>query len=644
MMKNSNLFSVGNVLRALLAALAIVGTTSVTAEKTKRPLKAELKVREHIIQVALAKREADLIVTNATVLNVFTSEWLPAQDIVIGQGRIAWVGTSGKWPGKAKEKIDASGMYIVPGFGESHKHIESSYLTPEYEAALVIPHGNTWTVEGSHEMSNVIGNHNADFWLRAEDAGSPLKIFPAIGSATPPTEYERAGGYYGYKEMRDFMESDIRVVALGEVMDWTAVITPGTEGNKRIWEMIEATWEMRGVVEGHGSGLRDIHSINAFAAAGLSSDHEVRQMEEGLEKLRRGVFLEVRVDTVRTLFPYLIEQGLKDWSNVSVTTDDRDVHATQQLGSMDFNIRTAIEAGVPPEIAYGLGSYNTARHFNIDHLVGAVAPGRYADLVFISDIEKVTIEKVIANGLVASEKKKYLLDIPKVAYPEWVKKTMNVGRTLVAKDFEISAPKSDDGSPRKTANVALMRPFYFDFDFMRGELPVVDGKVVVQPEQGINKVAVVDRYHGTAAVSKMFWKHTGPITPGSALASSQMHDIHNIWALGNDDAAMALAANTVAEMQGGWALVKEGKVVATVKLEIGGLVSQRPVDEVAAEVEALHAAADTMEWVMSPGLPDRMRFAFLTASPWKWQLVAPYEGNEGGFVNVTTGETHPVVW
>ena len=142
----------------------------------------------------------------------------------------------------------------------------------------------------------------------------------------------------------------------------------------------------------------------------------------------------------------------------------------------------------------------------------------------------------------------------------------------------------------------------------------------------------------------MFWRDVGPITPGSALASSQMHDIHNIWTVGNDDAAMALAVNTVANQHGGWALVSQGKVVATVELDIAGLMTARPVDEVAAEVEALLDAADEMEWIGAPGLPERMRFAFLTASPWKWQLVAPYEGNPSGFVNVTNGETHPVVW
>jgi adenine deaminase len=599
----------------------------------------EVADRQQLIPVALGKADADVIVRNATILNVFTQEWVKHQDIVISGKRIAWVGNTNNWPGKAKRIIDASQFTIVPGFGESHKHIESSYLSPEYEAALVVQFGNTWTMEGTHEMSNVIGDRNVDFWLAAEKAGSPLKIFPSIGSATPPTEYEHSGGYYGFKEMDTFLHQDLRVASIDEVMDWSSVITPGTQGHQRIWEMIEATWANRATVEGHGSGLLTIEEINAFAAAGLSSDHEVRENEEGLEKLRRGIFLEVRLETIRTLFPYLLKKGITDWSNISVTTDDRDVDATLQLGSMDVNIRTAIQAGVPPKVAYALGSYNTARHFKIDHLVGSIAPGRYADLVFLSDVDKVEIAKVMANGKIASEGRRYLLTIPKIDYPEWAHNTMNVGRKLRASDFTIYAPKG-----KKEVNVALMQPFYFAPDFIKGKLPVNQGQVKAAPEKGINKVAVVDRYHGTAATSKMFWQGVGPVTPNTALASSQMHDIHNIWVLGNNDEAMALAANTVAEMQGGWALVSEGKVVAKIRLELGGLVSQRPVDVVAAEVEAMHQAADKLKWIGKPGLPDRMRFAFLTASPWKWQLVAPYKGNLGGFVNVTTGEIHPIVW
>lgn len=602
--------------------------------------KSEVTTRQHLTQVALGREPADLIIQNVTLLNVFTQEWLPAQDIVVAAQRIAWVGDTATWPGEAKSIHDAAGLWAVPGFGESHKHIESSYLTPEYEAALVIPHGNTWTIEGSHEISNVVGNRNAEFWLKAEELGSTLKIFPAIGSATPPTVYESGGGYYGYKEMSDFLQYSPRVVALGEVMDWSAVINSDNGGHQRIWEMIEATYDHRGVVEGHGMNLTSQTDISAFAAAGLASDHEVRLADEGIEKLRRGVFLEIKHAGMDSLFPKLLEMGLNDWSNISVTTDDRDVFATLQLGSMDYNIRSAIELGVPVEIAYQLGSYNTARHFNIDHLVGAIAPGRYADVVLLTDPKTVAISKVFANGKLAAVEGEYQLPIPQIDYPEWAVDTMNVGKVLTAEDFEIVAPEG-----RSSVKAAILQPFWFAPTFMTKELPVSpSGTVEANPAEKLIKVAMVDRYHGTAAVSKMIWQNVGPITPNSALASSQSHDLHNIWAMGNDDAAMALAANTVAKLGGGWVLVSGGKVAATVKLDIGGLMTARPVTEVAAEMENLHRAADAMEWINATGLPERMRFAFLTAAPWKWQLVAPYEGNPSGFVNVTTGETHPIIW
>ena len=613
------------------------------AKGVTQALDAEVEIRQQLIQVALARQDADLIIRGATVLNAFTAAWMANQDIVIHGKRIAWVGPAKQWTGTAKKVVDASGLWAVPGFGESHKHIESSYLTPEYEAALVIPGGNTWTVEGSHELSNVVGMKNVEFWVTAEDAGSPLKIFPAIGSATPPTVYEKAGGYYGYKEMRTFLEEDLRVVALGEVMDWPAVSNPDAEGNERIWGMMKATWEQRAVIEGHGAGLTSLNDINAFAAAGLSSDHEVRGAQEGIEKLQRGVFLEIRADTARLFFPMLLKAGIKDWSNISITTDDRDVAATMALGAMDYNVRNAINSGAPPEQAFLMASYNTARHFNIDHLVGAIAPGRYADVVLLSDVDSVEIDRVYANGRLAAQTLDgdygYTLPIPQIEYPAWSQNTMNVGKRVQAEDFVIKAPAG-----ATTVTAALMEPFYFANTFPTGELPVVDGLIHADSTNGISKVAVVDRYAGTGAVAKMFWKNVGPITPRSALASSQMHDIHNIWVLGNDDEAMALAANAVADMQGGWALVSDGEVVATVALDIAGLMTARPVAEVAAEVEGLNAAADRMRWIGGGGLPERMRFAFLTASPWQWQLVAPYAGNPVGFVNVTTGETHPVIW
>lgn len=196
---------------------------------------------------------------------------------------------------------------------------------------------------------------------------------------------------------------------------------------------------------------------------------------------------------------------------------------------------------------------------------------------------------------------------------------------------------------RATVTAAIQRPFYTDPEQAYAELPVVDGIVQRAPERDLTKVATVDRYHGNAAVGKMFWTGLGPKTPDSALACSVSHDLHNIIVVGTSDAAMATAVNAVAAQDGGWALVKGGEVIATVRFEIGGLMSSRPPLEVAAELEKLYAAADTMEWIGAPGLPRTLVFSLITCSPFTWRLVVPYEGNPDGLVNLVTGEVRPIL-
>ena len=600
----------------------------------------EASARQQAALVAKGQLPADLLLSGATVLNVHVGLWEKGQDIVIAGERIAWTGDAGTYSGEVLKKIDVSGLWAVPGVGESHKHIESSHVTPEYEAPMVISDGNTWTVEGSHEMSNVIGNNNNAFWLLAEDAGSPQKVFIAVGSATPPTAYEMGAGYYGYDEMRKFMEDDVRVLGLGEVMDWSSVWNPKSPGYQRLWEMMQATWESRGVVEGHGSGLFSVDDISAFAAAGLSSDHSIRLAKEGWDKIKRGVFAQMKPDAIAAVIPYVLEMGIQDWSHMSVSTDDRDVAASLELGTMDYNVRLAIEAGAPPEKAYAMASLYPARHWQVEHLVGSIAPGRYADIVLLSNPETVVIEQVYANGQLAYKSGEYLLPIPEVTYPDWAYDTINIGKVLTAEDFVIEAPAGKEAE----VDAAILEMFYFEEDFKTYRLPVSEGIVERDAAQGVTKCALIDRYHGNGKVAKMFWAGVGPLTPNSAVACSVSHDLHNVWSLGSSDEAMALAVNTVAELQGGWALVRDGEVVATVRYEIGGLMSQRTAETVAAELENLYVEADKMEWIGAPGLPQRMVFAYLTCTPWKWVLVAPYEGNESGLVNVTNGETHPVVW
>jgi adenine deaminase len=622
----------------VLAASGPAETPPAGVPRTEVPFNQETKTRQDVIQTALLREPADLIIHGANVLNVFTLSWMPNSDIVIKGDRIAWVGPAGEWKGTAASTFDASNLWAVPGFGEAHKHIESTNLSPEWEAALNIPLGNTWTDEGSHEFSNVNGEHNVEFWLMAAKHGSPLKIFPELGSATPPTAFERGGGYYGYNEISENLDKSLFVAGLDEVMDWPAVSDPTNPGYQRMWEDIQATRDHRAVIEGHGAGLWDLDRINAFAGSGISSDHETRIAQEAWDKMQRGVFMELRDTVADKAIPLFVKNGLKDWSNVSLVTDDRNVYDTLKTGTMNYHVKMAIQFGAPIEAAYAMASYYPARHAHVDPLVGSIAPGRFADVVLVTSVKDVAIKYVFCNGKLAAQDGKYILAVPKIDWPSWATDTINVGRKITAKDFEILAPPG-----RTTVEAAIQTPSYTAPDQKYMTLPVVDGVVQRDISHDIIKVADIDRYFGNAAMGKMFFSGLGPKTPDSALATSVSHDLHEIAVFGTSDEAMALAVNTLVEIKGGIVLVNGGKVVSSMRLEIGGLMTCRPIEEAAANLEQLYTAADSMEWIGNPGFPRRAIGALITCSPYTWRLVIPYPGNPSGLVSIKTGETLPII-
>ena len=607
----------------------------------------EVAIRRHLALVALGKRPADCSLTVGRLLDVNGRRWHEDQEVVISGRRIAWVGPAGAYPGEVAERVHEPRLAAVPGFGEVHKHIESSHVTPEWEAALVIPHGNTWTCEASHEFSNVNGPRNLEFWLTARKAGSPMKIFPLPGSAVPPTAYEWGGGHFGYGEQRQFLESQMMVAGLDEVMDWPAVWNPENPSHERLWGMIRATFEARGVVEGHAAGMRAIDDINAFAAAGMASDHEAWTAEEVRDKLRRGLFMELRPHSLKDIVSGLLAEGQEDWSQFALCTDDRSASDTLRIGATDHNVRLAIEAGLKPEIAIQLVTINPARHMRLTPWVGSIAPGRFADMVLLDDVETLSIASVWADGEEVAAGGRYLNSVPGIDWPDWATQTVNIARELTADDFAISAEPG-----RESMQAAVLRPFHWADEFITMELGVKDGKVERDESRNVTKFAIVDRFSGEGKVARMFWLGTGPRTPETALACSMGHDKHNIWVVGSSDAAMAQAVNALRETQGGWALVREGWLAATVRYEVGGLMTCRPPEELDAEMQALYKAAEGIDWMYEPtfsprwwpGFPERLAFATLTCAPWRWVLVAPSPLAPEGFVNVATGETHPVVW
>ena len=295
-------------------------------------------------------------------------------------------------------------------------------LSPEYEADLVLRFGTTWNVEASHEFSNVNGARNVEFWLIAREHGSPFKIFPSLGSATPPTGWEESGGYYGYREIRDFIDRNLWVTGLDEVMDWSAVVNPNNPGYQRLWENIEAT--LGSARSRRGSRYRTCYAPGKSALLLRQESVRITKSAKGrkLGTSWSAAFFWKRRPNAKHTLKYLVEKGLRDWSNVAVTTDDRNAETTLRRGAMDHNIRCAIENGVPIEIAYALGSYNTARHFRIDHLVGSLTPGRYADVVLLSDPAQVKIKAVYADGMKVSEDYKMLVTVPEIIWPNGQRK------------------------------------------------------------------------------------------------------------------------------------------------------------------------------------------------------------------------------
>ncbi|WP_068118869.1 adenine deaminase [Tropicimonas marinistellae] len=606
----------------------------------------EAALRRDLIDVALGRRPADRLLRVGRLLDTGTGLWRADVEIAIHSGRVAFVGPSGSFPGTALETIEKPDLAAVPGLGEVHKHIESSHVTPEYEAALVIPHGNTWTCEASHEFSNVVPERTLDFWLAPRRAGSPLKIFPLPGSAVPPTAWEHGAHLEGTDQSR-FLRESLMAAGLDEVMDWPAVRDRDNPAHARLWSMIEATWGARAVVEGHAAGIRDLPNINAFAAAGIASDHEAWTAEEAFDKLQAGLFVEIRIHTGAEIIAGLLERGLTDWSQVALATDDRPAQEVLISGATDRNVRMAIDAGLPPETAVQLVTINPARHMRLTPWVGTLAPGRFADIVLLSEIAQFEISEVWADGQPAAEGGHYLQDVPKIEWPNWAYQSVNIGRQLSAADFALQAEPGRD-----SMKAAVLRPFHWTDDFLIEELTATNGEVQRDSARNITKFAIVDRFSGTGAVARMFWRGCGPRDPDTALCCSMAHDKHNIWCVGSSDAAMAEAVNTCADMGGGWVLVHNGAVVATVAYEIAGLMTARPAEALAEDMSALYTAGARVDWMFEPsfhprwgpGFPERLAFATLTCSPWRWNLVAPSVHAPEGLVQVQTGDVHPVVW
>ena len=521
--------------------------------------------------------QPELVIENARVVNVYTGEILPA-DIAIAQGRILHVGA---WdtdlPAPAR-RYDAHGKFAVPGLVDTHIHIESSMMAPAGFAAAVLPRGTTTVVVDPHEIANVVGLRGVRYMLEAT-ADLPLRVYVQAPSCVPAVPaLETAGAAFGAAEVATMLDWE-RVIGRAEVMDYVGVI----EGAPRMREILAAAHVRNTVISGHCPGLRG-PALSAYIFAGPLSDHEGETYEELLEKLRAGMAVEARVSSFSESISVLgrLVQALGHVPpNLVMCTDDIFPEDLARCGHLDRVVREAIAAGFPPVEAIRAATLHGAQRHRL-HDLGAIAPGKHADLLLLSNLETFAIDEVFCAGQLTARNGALLAPIA-ATHPDLEREnTVHLRAPLRPEDFMLHA---QPGETVARLRVLSLRGGHNRQIAMR-DFPVCEGRLTL-PE-GIVLAAVIER-HGRSGHHSLTPVEGLGLRRG-AVASTIAHDSHNLLVVGRDPADMALAAQTLAECGGGICGVADGEVLALLPLPIAGLMSPEPLEVMTAQMTQLNAA------------------------------------------------------
>jgi len=511
------------------------------------------------LAVARGDEPADVVVRGGRVLCVFTREWLEA-DVAIVDGYVAGLGDY-----DAREEVDASGRWVVPGFIDAHMHLESSKLLVDEFARLVLPLGTTAVVADPHEIANVLGTDGVH-WLADLCHDLPLDVFFMASSCVPASQFESPRRPLTPGDLEGLLRRR-RVIGLAEMMNFPGVVS-GAESELAKLELSGASH-----VDGHAPGVVG-KALNAYASVGIGSDHEAYTLEEGRQRLRAGMWLLIReasaARNLHELLPLIREFGPH---RIAFCTDDREPEHIASEGHVNSMVREAVAAGIPPEDALVVSSFNPASWHGLSHL-GAIAPGYQADLLLLPDLERFDPELVLKCG-------KPVVEIPRPEVPEWVKHTVRI-RDVGSSAFSIPW----DGARARVIGIV---PDQIVTEALEEEPTVVDGRAVADPTRDLAKIAVVERHLGTGRIGLGFVRGFG--LERGALASTVAHDAHNVVVVGVNDHDMRRAVRRLAETGGGVVVVDEGGVRAELRLPVAGLLSTAPLDEVvAASRECVEAA------------------------------------------------------
>jgi adenine deaminase len=539
-------------------------------------MQSDIQSIRSLIDVAMGRQPADLVVRKGTWVCVQSGELVPETDIAVKDGRIAYVGPDASHTiGKQTHVIEAGGRYLVPGLLDGHMHVESGMLTVTEFVRTVLPCGTTSMFTDPHEIANVFGLKGVK--LMADEAAlQPVHMWVQVPSCVPSaTGFETPGAELSAQEVAEGLTWP-GIIGLGEMMNFPGV----TNGDGKMLAEMDSTRKAGKVIGGHYPS-RDLGpAFHAYVAGGPEDDHEGTCPEDAVERVRQGMKAMLRYGSawqdVAEGVKAITEKHL-DSRNFILCTDDCQAATLVNEGHMDRVLRHAIQQGLDPMTAIQMATINTAEHFGVRREVGMIATGRWADILLVEDLMDFHAGMVILRGAVAVENGRLSVDLPKMEYPAWATHSMHLRRSLTAEDFCIPAPSPLTALPKGEAqkvrvNVIGVIENQAPTRHLHLEALAKDSNVQADIKHDLAKAAVVERHHALGTVQMGLVSGFGFNVP-CAFASTVAHDCHQMIVVGTDEKDMALAANTLGEVGGGQVMVKNGQVVGLVELTLGGLMS-----------------------------------------------------------------------
>ena len=539
----------------------------------------KLLKKQRIIAAAAGREPADLVLKNATFVNVFSNE-LSNMDIAVTEGLIVGMGSY-----HGQEEVDCTGKIVLPGFLDAHIHLESSLVSPTEFVKAVLPHGTTTVVTDPHEIANVMGTDGIEYMLQATE-NLPVDVRFMLPSCVPATPLDESGAILDYRAIDSFYDHP-RVQGLAEMMNFVGAIN----GDEQTVEKIVAAQAHHKKIDGHAPDLVD-NDLNAYIAAGVYSDHECHDLKDALAKLERGQFIMIREGTaarnLEALMPLLSSQYA---DRCMFCTDDKHPNDLLEKGHIDYIVKKAISLGADPITAIKAACHNAARYFLLNNR-GAIAPGYLADFVIIDDFEHFNIEQVYKKGeLMVDHGQVAEFPAPDID-PYLVKHahdTFHVA-TLCAEDFIDQRPHAVIG-------------------MVDGEITTTDGGYTdrIDVDYDILKIAVIERHKNTHHIGLGYIRGYG--LKKGAVATSISHDSHNIIVVGTNEEDMACAANRIVRQHGGITVVEDGQVRGELLLPIAGIMSDDTLVNVNRDLEDAKAAAYALG--VSEGIDPFMTLSFM---------------------------------